>query len=155
MLLEDVDGVATKVTRVVGVILGVTEEGEGGAIQGVTDGEGDDTGGSATGGMEVWVFGSDNGVVDVEAGVDVGIGALEELDDELCPPAGDPPPGDEEPPEQRLEDDGFGKTKGFGELASWQELPSHKAPDLTGSVDGGFWMMVWPGIEPNVSSHRT
>lgn len=160
---EDEDDVATRVIMVVGVILGVTGgEGDdtGGSTTGVTDGEGDDTGGSTIGVMDVWAVGLGTGVVDVEEGVGVGDGVLEELDDELCPPTGDAPPGDplpgdEEPPEQRPEDDGFGKTKECEELASWQELPSHKAPELTGSVEGGLWMMVWPGTEPKVSSHRT
>lgn len=96
--------------------------------------------------------GAGDGVLE---GVGVDDGVLEDPNDEICPPTGAPPLGDEEPPEQRPEDDGFGQTKGLEELASWQELPSHKAPELTGNVDGGLWIMVWPLTEPKVSSHRT
>ena len=80
-----------------------------------------------------WLVGG--GVVKVGAELLGGLAVV------LSPVLEDPPPG-EDPPEQRPLVEGFGKTKGSGELASWQVLPSQSAPELTGNVEGGFWMMV-------------
>ena len=107
------------VTNVKSVVGGVTD---GVMVTGVTD--------------CAVVEGARGGGDGVTDGVDVGAGAT--LADE------DPPLGGEEepPPEQRPEVEGFGKTKGFDELASWQALPSQRAPELTGRFEGGLRMMV-------------
>ena len=77
-----------------------------------------------------------------EDDVIVGVETMTALVDVLVSPVDDTLFGEDKSPEQRLDEDGLGKTRGFGELASWQLLPSQRAPDSTGRSEGGCWMIV-------------